>query len=264
MIFSVPEVSMTETLFGGLLVAIALFFLARRLGLSNFWAGILSALAPFLMYLAYSSQHWAGGDVLAIHFAVYIASAGVLAAFGSLQQKKHSLHWAPRLIIAFFIFLVILNAILLSIASRGLPGSITGFILPNPDKQSVHTAFPGTVPHDKNKSYQGHLARVEQQRELGWQVTLQGVENLQSGQSTMISLLLLDKQGLPVQAAEVKLGLWRVANSRDDQSLTLTESEPGLYQTELVLPDAGRWLAEIIIEKEKHHYRRQQQLFLDN
>jgi nitrogen fixation protein FixH len=145
-----------------------------------------------------------------------------------------------------------------------LPSSITGFILPNPDKQSVHTAFPGTVPHDKNKSYQGHLARVEQQRELGWQVTLQGVKNLQSGQPTAISLLLLDKQGLPVQAAEVKLGLWRVANSRDDQSLTLTESEPGLYQTELVLPDAGRWLAEIIIEKEKHHYRRQQQLFLDN
>ncbi len=264
MILSIPEVSMTETLFGGLILAVVLFFVSRRFGLSNFWAGILSALAPFLMYLAYSSQHWAGGDVLAIHFAVYIANAGVLAVFGSLQQKKHSLHWAPRLIIAFFIFLVILNAVLLSIASRGLPGSITSFILPNPDKQKVHTAFPGTVPHDKNKSYQAHLARIEQQRELGWQATLQGVENLQSGQSAVISLLLQDKQGLPVQAAEVKLGLWRVANSRDDQSLKLSETEPGLYQAELTLPDAGKWLAEIIIEQDEHYFRRQQQLFLEN
>lgn len=264
MTFSIPEISMTETLFGGLILAAALFFASRRLGLPNFWAGVLSALAPFLTYLAYSSQHWAGGDVLAIHFAVYLANAGVLAVFGGLQQKKQSMHWAPRIIIGFFIFLVILNAILLSIASRGLPNSITSFILPNPDRQKVHTAFPGTVPHDKNKSYQGHLARVEQQRELGWQAALQGVENLQSKQASVISLLLLDKHGLPVEAADVKLGLWRVANSRDDQSLQLTETEPGLYRAELILPDAGRWLAEIIIEKDEHYYRRQQQFFLDN
>ncbi len=260
----IPEISMTETLFGGLILAAALFFVSRRLGLSNFWAGVLSGLLPFLLYIVYASQHWAGGDVLAIHFAVYLASAGVLSVFGGLQQKKQSMHWAPRIIIGFFIFLVILNAVLLSIASRGLPNSIAGFILPNPDKQKVHTAFPGTVPHDKNKSYQGHLERVEQQRELGWQATLQGVEGLQSKQPGVITLLLLDKNGLPVQAADVKLGLWRVANSRDDQSLSLQETEPGLYQAELTLPDAGRWLAEIMIQKDDDHYRRQQQLFLDN
>jgi nitrogen fixation protein FixH len=260
----IPEISMTETLFGGLILAAALFFASRRLGLPNFWAGVLSGLLPFLLYIIYASQHWAGGDVLAIHFAVYLANAGVLSVFGSLQQKKHSMHWAPRMIIGFFIFLVILNAVLLSIASRGLPNGIASFILPNPDKQKVHTAFPGTVPHDKNKSYQGHLARVEQQRELGWQATLQGVEGLQSKQPALIGLLLLDKEGLPVQAAEVKLGLWRVANSRDDQSLHLKETEPGLYQGELTLPDAGRWLAEIVIQKDDDNYRRQQQLFLDN
>lgn len=260
----IPEISMTETLFGGLILAAALFFASRRLGLPNFWAGVLSGLLPFLLYIIYASQHWAGGDVLAIHFAVYLANAGVLSVFGSLQQKKQSMHWAPRIIIGFFIFLVILNAVLLSIASRGLPNGIASFILPNPDKQKVHTAFPGTVPHDKNKSYQGHLARVEQQRELGWQAALQGIEGLQSKQPALISLLLLDKEGLPVQAAEVKLGLWRVANSRDDQSLHLKETEPGLYQGELTLPDAGRWLAEIVIQKDDDNYRRQQQLFLDN
>src|SRR5690606_12102276 len=205
-----------------------------------------------------------GCAVLAIHIDVFLSTAGVRTIYGSMRQKKQRMHWAPRLIIAFFIFLVVLNAVLLSIASRGLPTGISSWILPNPDKQKVHTAFPGTVPHDKNKSYQGHLARVEQQRELGWQAALQGIEGLQSKQPALISLLLLDKEGLPVQAAEVKLGLWRVANSRDDQSLHLKETEPGLYQGELTLPDAGRWLAEIVIQKDDDNYRRQQQLFLDN
>lgn len=261
---SIPEISMTETLFGGLILAAGFFFAARRVGISNFWSAVLSGLLPFLLYIAYASQHWSGGDVLAIHFAVYLANAGVLGVFGSLQQKKQSMHWAPRLIIGFFIFLVILNAVLLSVASRGLPDNITSFFLPNPDQQKVHTAFPGTVPHDKNKSYQGHLERIEQQRELGWQVTLQGIESLQSKKASVVTLLLLDKQGEPVRAADVKLGLWRVANSRDDQSLQLVETEPGLYKGELMLPDAGRWLTEIIIQKGDDNFRRQQQIFLDN
>jgi nitrogen fixation protein FixH/small basic protein len=264
MLEMIPETSMTETLFGGLILAAALFFLTRRFGLSNFWAGVLSGLAPFLLYIVYASQHWAGGDVLAIHFAVYLANAGVLTVFGGMQKKKQSMHWAPKIIIGFFIFLALLNATLLTIASRGLPSNFASFLLPNQDKQKVHTAFPGTVPHDKNKSYQGHLARVEQQRELGWQATLQGIENLQSKQASVVALLLVDKDGQPVSQAEVRLGLWRVANSRDDQSVQMQETEPGLYQAELLLPDAGRWLAEINIQKDDDQYRRQQQLFLDN
>ncbi len=263
MLEMIPAVSMTETLFGGLILAAAIFFATRKLGLPNFWAAVLGGLIPFLLYVVYASQHWAGGDVLAIHFAVYLANAGILGVFGGMQQKQQTMHWAPRIIIGFFIFLVILNAILLSIASRGLPGGIASYILPNPDKQKVHTAFPGTVPHDKNKSYQGQLERIEQQRELGWQVTLQGAESLQSGQSGVITLLVLDKAGLPLAGANVNLNLWRVANSRDDQSIAMLEIQPGLYQAELNLKDAGRWLADINIQKDVYQYRRQQQLFLD-
>jgi len=264
MLAMIPEISMTETLFGGLILATALFFISRRLGLPNFWAGVLSGMLPFLLYLVYASRHWAGGDVLAIHFAVYLANAGVLSVFGSLKQKKQSMHWAPRLIIAFFIFLVVLNAILLSIASRGVPDMLAQLVLPNPEQQKVHTAFPGTVPHDKNKSYQGHLARIEQQRELGWQVSLEGVQALQSRQAGTLAIVLLDRDGEPVESAEVTLGLWRVANSRDDRSLTLLETGAGRYQGELTLPQAGRWLAEIVIRKEDIEFRSQHELFLDN
>src|SRR5690606_1210359 len=124
-----------------------------------------------------------GCAVLAIHIDVFLSTAGVRTIYGSMRQKKQRMHWAPRLIIAFFIFLVVLNAVLLSIASRGLPTGISSWILPNPEKQKVHTAFPGTVPHDKNKSYQGQLALIEQLKEQGWQVELRGFDSLVSGQA---------------------------------------------------------------------------------
>ncbi|MGZ8252920.1 MAG: FixH family protein [Methylophilaceae bacterium] len=262
--FAVPEVAMTETLFGGLLLAALLFFVTRRLGLSNFWAGILSGVAPFLAYIAYSTQHWAGGDVLTIHFAVYLANAGLLMVFGGMQQKKQNLHWAPRLIIGFFISLVLLNAVLLTISTRGLPDKISGLFLPNPDNQKIHTAFPGLIPHDQNKLYEPHLQKIEQQRELGWQVNIVGLDKLQSDKPQTITITLLDKQQQPIPAAQVRLGMWRMANSRDDRHYDFKETAAGSYQAEITLPDEGRWLSELSIQQGENSYLKQQQLFIDS
>ncbi|HZV98332.1 MAG TPA: FixH family protein [Methylophilaceae bacterium] len=258
-----PIFSMTETLFGGLLLATAVFFTCRSLGLSNFWSGILSGALPFLGFLAYNTQHWAGGDVLAIHFAVYLATAGVLMVFSSIRKKKEKMHWAPRLIIFFFVGLVILNAVLLSIASRGLPDYFAGMFLPNPDNQKVHTAFPGVMPHDRNKLYEPHLQQVEQQRNLGWKVVIHGLDNLERGKQAGISITVTDNSGQPVDAAVVTLGLWRMANSKDDRQLPLQEGQKGVYHTEIMLPDAGRWLTEILIQRGDQQYRKQQALFVD-
>lgn len=255
---------MTETLFGGLLFAALLFFAARRFGLPNFWAGFLSGALPFLLYLAYSYQHWSGGDVLAMHFAVFLANASLLTVFGDMQQKKRKLHWAPRLIIAFFVGLVLLNAILLTIANRGLPDMLTGLLLPPSSAPTrVHTAFPGVIPHDRNKSYQPHLQQLERQRDAGWKVELYGLQSIKPQQLQLVSLHLHDKDNLPVTGADPQLAMWRMANSRDDRRLHMQETEPGLYQAEIRLADPGRWLAELQIRQGDFIYRKQQQIFVD-
>lgn len=259
---SIPEIAMVETLFGGVLLAAGLYFGSRRLGLSGFWAGILSGALPFLIYLIYSMQHWGGGDVLAIHFAVYLATAGVLMVFGDMQQKKQEMHWAPRLIIWFFVGLVVLNAVLLSVASRGLPDFFTRLLLPSQGKQEVHTAFPGVIPHDRNKSYQPHLQQLERQRDLDWQVTLLGFDALQAGRPGQVEVAVLDAEGQPLAQAQASLVLWRMANSRDDRVIALEETMPGTYAASVDLPDAGRWLARLHIERGQDHYQKQQQLFI--
>ena len=244
----------TETLFGGLAVAAVLFFVVRKVGLSNFWAGILSGVLPFIAYIAYSTQHWPGGDVLTIHFAVYLANAGLLIVFGGMQKKKESMHWAPKLIIAFFVGLVLLMAILLSISSRGLPDSLVRLVLPNPSNGQVHTGFPGVIPHDRNKLYESHVQDIEQQKNLGWHVDVQGLDALKNNLASNVVVKLSDKQNQPIIAATVTIELWRLANSADDQTIQFSETKPGEYHATLRLSDEGSWLTDLEIVKGEAHY----------
>ena len=248
------ELSMTETLFGGIVAAAVLFFVVRKAGLSNFWAGILSGILPFIAYLAYSAQHWPGGDVLTIHFAVYLANAGLLIVFGGLQKKKESMHWAPKLMIAFFIGLVLLMAVLLSISTRGLPDSLARLILPNPSNSQVHTGFPGVIPHDRNKLYEPHLQELEQQKNLAWEVTVEGLDALKNNLGSNVVIKLMDKQHQPIIAATVTMELWRMANSADDQTIQFSENKPGEYHATLRLADEGLWLTDLEIVKGEAHY----------
>jgi len=254
------ELSMTETLFGGLVVGAVIFFGVRKAGLSNFWAGILSGLLPFIAYLAYSTSHWPGGDVLTIHFAVYIANAGLLIVFGGMQKKKENMHWAPRGIIGFFMGLLLLNAIFLSVATRGLPDLLTRSFLPNPENRQVHTGFPGVIPHDRNKLYEAHVQDVEQQKNLGWNVEVQGLDLLKNNLASNIVIKLSDKEHQPIVAATITIEFWRLANSADDQTIRFSETKPGEYHAMLRLSDEGLWLSDLEILKGEAHYTLKQSI----
>jgi nitrogen fixation protein FixH len=258
-----PEFSMTETLFGGLLISLILFFGARAIRLSGFWAGIVSGALPFLSYLYYSQQHWAGGDVLTIHFAVFLASGGLLMVFAGMQDKKQSMHWGPKVIVSFFIILVLLNAMFLSISTRGLPDALVRWILPNPEQQQVHTAFPGLVPHDKNQLYQPHLQQIEKQRQLGWKLDTSALKAIQLGIKQPIVFKLQDAQDQAVTHANITLGLWRMANSMDDKKLQFDEISPGVYQSQLELQQEGRWIADINVQRGENSLHQQQAVFVE-
>lgn len=247
--------NLTATLFGGLLAVVVLFLIGRRFGLSSYWSGTLSAALPFLAYLGYSAGAWPSGDVLAVHLVVFMATAGVLGVFSTIRQKKEKMHWAPKLIIAFFLLLVVINAGLVSIATHGIPDRVADWFMPSQGADQVHTVFPGVVPHDRNKLYEPHQQQLEQQRKLGWQVEIEGLDTLRSGQPSPVKLVVRDAQGQPVAAERALLGFWRMANSKDDRLLELEPGKPGEFQTELSLPDSGRWVVEIGIARGQDIYQ---------
>lgn len=254
--------SFTETLFGGLLAVIALFFLARRLGLSNYWSSVLAAALPFLAYLGLTLSSGLSGDVLAIHLVVFMATAAVLGVFGNMPRKQEGMHWAPKLIIGFFVLLALAMAGFLSIAMNGLPDQLAQWIMPHAGHQTTHTAFPGAVPHERNRLYEPHLQRLEQQRKLGWTVEIKGVDALRQDVPTVAMVTVKDKQGQAVQDAKVTLDLWRMANSADDRRLEMTPHGDGQYTIQLTLADAGNWIAEIYIERGQDSYLMQQPIIV--
>ena len=112
------------------------------------------------------------------------------------------MHWAPKILVAFFVSLVFFNAGLLYVSMHGLPENIFGWILPNPEHQKVHTAFPGAVPHDHNNLYEPHLQRVQQQRDLGWNVVLLNIDAIHQDAATSVTVHLKDKEGAPLIGAK--------------------------------------------------------------
>jgi len=247
--------SMTETLFGGLLVVILIFFAGRRLRLSNYWSGVLGGSLPFLAYLGYSANHWQGGDVVAIHLVVFLATAAVLGVFNSMQRGKEKMHWGPRLLIAFFALLVVIMAIFVSIAANGLPVSIAKYLLPNAAGRVMHTGFSGALPHDMNHLYEEHQQRVEAQRKLGWQVNVSGLEAIRAGTSATVTLTVHDAAGQPIVADHVVLEMLRVANPKDDTQLELTPGGNGTYSVPLTLSASGNWIAGFFIGHGRDSYQ---------
>lgn len=253
----------TQTLFGGMLAAVLIFFVGRKLRLSSYWSAILAGLLPFLGYLAYAAQHTQGGDVLAIHLVVFMATAAVLGVFSATSRNKAKMHWAPKVIIVFFILLAIMNAMLLSVSTHGLPAWLTNLILPSNNKEPVHTVFPGVIPHDRNKLYERHQEQVQQQRNLGWQVDVEGLDDLQAGMPKTLKISLHDAQQQPIAADKVLLGFWRMANSKDDRTMRLQPAGAGLYTGEVLLEDEGRWVVEIHIERGEDVYHTKKSLLVD-
>lgn len=256
-----PILTITETLFGGLILAWGLFYACRMGKLSIFWASIISGAVPFLAYLAYANIHWGGGDVLAIHLALFMANAGLLMVFNKPQKEK--MHLFPKLIIGFFVSLVVLNAGLLSIASKGLPDRFASWLLPNPDHETVHTGFPGILEHDNNKSYIPHLNRINAQRALGWHIEWVNATHLKVNTPQTIAIKLLDAQNKPILNAKVQIVLSRFANQADDLKLTLLPTKTGQYEAMILLKYPGRWQITTIAELGEDVFQTSKMLFTE-
>jgi nitrogen fixation protein FixH len=246
--------SITVTLFGGLIAVAAIFLTARKVGLSTYWGGVLSVTLPFFAYLGVSMAAWPGGDVIAIHLVVFIATAGVLGTFGGQRKNKEKMHWAPKLIIAFFCTFVLLMAALLAISMNGLPDWIAQRVLPHAAHKSLHTGFPGPTPHDQNKLYEQQQQRIEAQRKLGWQLKVEGLEHLQRGVAAEFILSITDAHNATVHANSATLDLWRIADPRGDRRIELAVKAPGVFYGSLTFNDAGRWVAEIYVKRGKDSY----------
>jgi len=231
-----------------------LLFRFSRLGVTAI--AVTAALLALGLYLPLAMLDWPGGDVLAIHLAVYLLSAfagGVLLRERQQRRPEQGLHWGPLAIGGFFIALVILCAFFLVVAERGLAPSLNAYLFPSAARQgAVSSRFPGVISHDfqqKEELYNQYLQQVKRQQERGWQVQKGWLGKPVAGAPTGFKVVVHTREGEPLTGATVGGQFLRPADSRLDTAFTLPEVEPGVYQAPLSLPAAGLWDLVLHIRK---------------
>ena len=118
------------TLFGGLAAVIALFLIARARRLPAELSALLAAGIPLLAYFVYLFGRWPGLDVVAMHIALFLSAAMVLAVYEKYRARQTRMHWVPKAFILFFVVLALMNAGFLYLATKGLPPELAALFLP--------------------------------------------------------------------------------------------------------------------------------------
>jgi nitrogen fixation protein FixH len=248
---------MTTTLFGGAALIAILYFLLRFAGISNYWRGIISGALPTLTMMFYSLNHWPGADVVALHLAMYVATATVLTLTGGSRREGQPLqfHWIPMVFVSFFLVLAVLMAIFVNIAISGVPPSVAQWFLPNVANKKVHTAFSGEVPHDEAaaKAVSQYLNKSEQERRLGWRMEVSGLDQIKPSKPAEIQVSATDRQQKPLEGATVRLIVKHLAEGPEDHSAGISTGlmpvAPGRYHAQINLKQSGLWLAVLQVER---------------
>jgi nitrogen fixation protein FixH len=239
-----------STLFGGL-GAVLLLYAAGGLwrGLSPMLRAALAGAIPLAVYFILIVGRWPGLDVVAMHISVFLAAALVLFAFTQFRRRSSGrMHWAPKLLTAFFIGLVFLNAALLYIASNGLPDPIARWWLGSAGGV-VHSGFSGVVPHGESaaKSVASELSETYRESTLGWQVAVSGLDAM--GKQRPLHIRVADRNNVPVERVNAEVRLLRPGETVPVLTLPLGEAAPGDYLGLLTLPAGGHWLLELRLKQ---------------
>jgi len=239
--------NLLTTIFGGMILTAVLYGLGRLGRLSNFWAAVMSALVPSLAYLAYASLTWPGLDTITMHIVAYPTVSVLLSQLYSAKaDHSRTLHWAPKLMVGFFVFLSLVYGALAYIAGNGLPPAIAQWWLPNIEGKVVHTGFAGVVEHHQEAAKViGHQQKIGLKlARLGWSVEVDGLENPRAGVAFPLTLVVTDTDGRGVEGVDAVLNLARIGQV-DGQDVLLSRTAAGSFAGQGPALEPGNWMARV-------------------
>lgn len=247
----------------GIVLIVVLFFLLKwRFPAAGRPIAVILGVLALAVYAPFAISHWPGADVVAMVVSLLVITAFMLGLISPpTAEKKMAFHWGPAAIIAFFAVIILLDSIFLTLATRGLSEDAARELLPKPDQGSEVTSFfPGTVAHDyqlKAEEFNRYNKTVDAQITRGWKVHKGWMADAVATKPTPFRVEVVDKQDEPVRGAEIVIRFMRPADKRQDFSSKLAEIKPGIYQSDIKVPEPGLWEVVIDIHRggEQHEIR---------
>lgn len=238
------------TLIGGLILMVIVHVaLGTLLRLSTALRALLASSFALIIYFLMIIGNWPGLDVVAMHISVFVVSGLLLYMLSTRRRNQARLHWVPKMLIGFFVLLAVLNSFLLYISTHGLPPSIAHVWLPGGGE--VNSGFSGVVGHGQEaaRAVSSTLKQSHAATQLGWRIQIAGLQEA-AQPSQMVSVKVLDRQGVPISDLNIELQLRRPGAERSVMTLPLAYKDAGEYSNVLDIPAPGRWLAEMILAQQ--------------
>ncbi|MFV2059153.1 MAG: FixH family protein [Gammaproteobacteria bacterium] len=238
---------MVVTLFSGVLIITAIFFILKRITkIPSNVIGAIVAVITLVVFMPVAIIFWPGGDIFAIHLAIYMITVYGLSIVSSQREKSSGgVHWAPVSIIGFFVILVLVDSFFVTIADKGLSSQVADLVLPKSDDDSQATYnYPGKVVHDyyqKGNLYNTYLENIEARKRNQWDIKKGWLSLPVVNEAAIFQLQIKDKNGKAVTNATISGKFIRFSNSRLDKDFLMKHSKDGIYQVTMNLPEPGRW-----------------------
>ncbi|MFV1982320.1 MAG: FixH family protein [Thiohalomonadales bacterium] len=237
---------MTVSLISGVLIIITIFFILKRITrIPANTIGAIVAVVVLIVFMPLAVIYWPGGDVFAIHLAIYMITVYGLAIIASHREKNSGVHWAPVVIIIFFVLLVLVDTFFVTIADKGLSSQVADMVLPKSDDDSKATYnYPGKVVHDyyqKGKLYNNYLENIEARKQSKWKIKKGWLTLPVVNEDAIFQVQLKDKDNNSITNATITGKFIRYSDSRLDVEFSMNHTQQGIYQVNLRLTQPGRW-----------------------
>ncbi|VAX01589.1 hypothetical protein MNBD_GAMMA22-2016 [hydrothermal vent metagenome] len=237
---------MIVTLSSGVLIITIIFFVLKWLTkIPSNSIGAIVAVITLVVFMPLAIIYWPGGDVFAIHLAIYMITVYGLSVVASRREKNSGVHWAPVTIIGFFVLLVLVDSFFVTIADKGLSSQVADLVLPKSDDDSDATYnYPGKVVHDyyqKENLYNEYLENVEARKKSQWTIRKGWLSLPVINELTIFQVEIKDKDAKSITQAKITGKFIRYSNSKLDTNFTMVYIKDGVYQSKISLPEPGRW-----------------------
>jgi len=259
-----------------LTLAAGVFFILVVHSAMRFFTGISSLKTSLITFVALCSVYvpllildWPNIDVFAIQFAIYgvtLYLLSILHGQSIINTKliaeghdiKRGWHWGPALIIGFFVGVIAVNSVFLTVAQQGSDSKLKVMFIPKLKSGSEVTSyFPGIVEHnyhEKEDQYNDYQQRLVKQRERGWNIKFGWDEKPIANKKATFLISLKNAKNEPITKAKVSGSFQRGNTSSQDQPVSLVETEDGLYKVDIALKFPGRWELLLTVDSPQGDY----------